>query len=149
MRRFVRFQASLTGQPQAPTDEALAERFSLLREKYPEINEVTLDEPRTEAVKGTIYFEDGVLPDLNELRLAGEESFDGNFQTLEVVYAVAGNRTLDVMCRACQTKIGEVPGYLEAVAAGPPGEADINQRIDEIRSAHFRQAHLGMEPGTL
>jgi hypothetical protein len=150
MRRFVKFQAPLgPGQQQARPGEAITQRLALLREKYPDIEEITRDDVSPVEVTGTIYFGDGILPDLNQLKLAGEEAFDSHFKTLEMVFAVAGNRTLGVVCRACSRKIGEVPGYLEAVAMGPTGEADISERIDEIRSTHLQQAHPGIEPGIL
>jgi hypothetical protein len=149
MRRFVKFQAGFEPPQPAAAEEAVAPRLALLREKCPEVEKVTLDGVSPAGVTGTIYFEDGILPDLNRLKLAGEEAFDSHFKTLELVHAVAGKRTLDVVCRACHTKIGEVPGYLQAVAAGPAGEADINERVEEIRSAHLQQAHQGIEAGTL
>jgi len=150
MRRFVKFQADCEpGQEQAQPAEAVEPRLALLREKYPEVEKLTLDGVSPAGVTGTVYFEDGILPDINQLRMAGEEAFGSHFKTLEMVHAVAGNRALNVVCRACHARIGEVPGYLGAVAAGPAGEADINERIEEIRSAHLRQAHPDIDPGTL
>jgi hypothetical protein len=160
MQKRVRFEAGfhLRGQP-GEIGELMLEKVAELKHLYPGIDEVRVEDsyhdrtPHGSAgykahLDGVILFQPGFRPDLERLTHVGEECFGyENFRLLPMMASSAGDSTLEVHCRVCGCKIGDVADHAALAAAGKKDQ--IEERVDGLRREHLRQKHAEIDPGTL
>jgi hypothetical protein len=160
MRKLVRFEAAFhTGVAQAGASDLVVEKLAELKRLYPDVDAAQLENmshghPARPGAQykvhldGTIAFRPGVLPDWEQLNRAGEECFGfEDFKAVPMVRGFPGPSSLEVHCRMCGRKVGEITDGAGGAAACRNGE--VEERVDAVRQSHLAEQHPEADPGLL
>jgi hypothetical protein len=160
MRKFVRFKAAFqTGARQAEVGEVVADRLAELKYLYPDIDETRVENmshghaAKAAAhykihVDGTIAFRPGLLPDWDRLNRVGEECFGfEDFKAVPMVRGFPGIASVEIHCRMCGRKVGEIKEQLPGATAG--GNHGMEEQVDAFRTSHLAHQHPEVDPGLL